>query len=182
MLALRADFASDDRRLQRLVRPPREAKPNREGCAAKPGADEAEVPRMTITCTGYIPNETNTEWRRRATRNVVGVTRSEEAHAERKVLGQLNNRAVCLLVQDGFPCAKCHKFFVEQSRSLPGVIIKVTANNGMYSLDHTLPAKATVPQILYYWRGGCTYVSMGSRGDGGPPMGFPPHPEFDDID
>jgi hypothetical protein len=137
---------------------------------------------MTITCTGYIPNETNTEWRRRATRNVVGVTRSEEAHAERKVLGQLNNRAVCLLVQDGFPCAKCHKFFVEQSRSLPGVIIKVTANNGMYSLDHTLPAKATVPQILYYWRGDCKYVSMASRGNGGPPMGFPPHPEFDRID
>jgi hypothetical protein len=76
-------------------------------------------------------------------------------------------------LQRRFPrSAKCHKFFVEQSGSLPGVIIKVTANNGMYSLDHRLPAKATVPQILYYWRGGCTYVSMASRGNGGPADGF----------
>jgi hypothetical protein len=137
---------------------------------------------MTITCTGYIPNETNTEWRQRATESVRGVTRNQGAHAEREVFEQLNNAALCLLVQDGFPCAECHAFFVKKSRSLPRIIVKVTANNGMYSADHGLGGKATVPQILYYSGGCCKYVSMASRGNGGPPVGFPPHPEFDDID
>jgi hypothetical protein len=180
MLTLRADLATTG--VCSVSSGHRGTKPNKEGCAAKPGEGEAEVPRMTITCTGYIPDEKNTKWRQRGTWNVVGVTRDKGAHAEREVFKQLNNAALCLLVQNGFPCVACHDFFVEKSRTLPGVIIKVTANNGMYSADHGLPAKATVPQILYYWRGGCTYVSMASRGNGGPPMGFPPHPEFDDFD
>jgi hypothetical protein len=67
------------------------------------------------------------------------------------VFSALPEASVYLIVQNAFPCAVCHDYFLSESKTSP-VIIKVTDNEGQYSLDHGLKANASVPQTSITFR------------------------------
>jgi hypothetical protein len=142
---------------------------------------------MAINSEGYTPNEANTKWMRRITGQHQGNNRRAIDHAERQVFASLNKSvSAYLILQNAFPCAKCHEFFIAESTRLNcAVIIKVTADEGSYSLDHTAyrdGKRPGFPHVIYYFRGKAKYVGVSSAGDDAPPDGFPEHPDFTDKD
>lgn len=115
----------------------------------------------------------------------VGDKKRDDQHSER--LGyskgyQRKPRAI-LIVQNNFPCEKCHAFFLG---AIISVIMKITADKSLYSGDHPF-LKGIVgkpfptPCIIYYFNGRCKYVTMFTYTDNDAPEGFPHHSDVADI-
>jgi deoxycytidylate deaminase len=137
---------------------------------------------MPILSTGYA--STGGSWRQQAS-STQGNNRVSTQHAERQVLRDLSWRGAnpVLIVQNAFPCHECHSHFLRESGiSGTSIIVKVTKNEGQYSLDHGLSASASVPCIIYYHAGSSSMVGLWSRSNGDAPGGFPAHPDFADIE
>lgn len=105
-----------------------------------------------------------------------GVKTKASNHAEMLTYRLLNSRrsakGAFLIVQNAFPCEKCHNWF-KASLGTQALIIKVEDNQGSYSMDHGLAARVTnFPYYIYYHNGAATR----SNGAVGPPAGFPAHP------
>jgi hypothetical protein len=140
---------------------------------------------MAIEVHGYTPNSSGTAWQLRKSGNLSGVGSSDMNHCERVVYGSLPSSTVYFLLQNAFPCFKCHAHFLSQSSAGHSIIVKVTKDEGTYSLDHkqtptSLKGPAT-PQIIYYYNNTATYVGMTSVAKG-PPATFPAHPEVEDYE
>jgi hypothetical protein len=151
---------------------------------------------MSISCDGYTINQRNA-WSKKVNAEA-GL--KAKVHAEPQVWRGLQDKTICLLVQDAFPCRGCHEFFESESGKGHSIIIKVTGNKGDYSKDHGLPQNAAVPCIIYYHGGTSQYTSLGHVLAGGlrgrtrtveddegiqrivdPPTGFPAHPDISNF-
>jgi hypothetical protein len=135
---------------------------------------------VPIDVSGYTQEAGS--WKQRATGSQ-GSNRDAAQHAERQILAQLRRRTgPYLLVQNAFPCHLCHDAFLLQSHEC-SIIIKVTKNEGTYSLDHGLAKNPSLPRILYYHKGQMKMVEIASRGAAAePPQGFPVFSDFDSLE
>ena len=134
-----------------------------------------------IETFGYV--NAGSGWRQTGGRGSQGRNRVHSDHSERKTYRDIRayGSTPALIVQNAFPCYYCDQYFMEASRNGECIIIKVTDNQGGYSADLNLSARAAVPSILYYYNGDCTMVGLWSRSAGYAPYGFPSHPEFDHL-
>ncbi|MES2297194.1 MAG: hypothetical protein V4582_09130 [Pseudomonadota bacterium] len=137
---------------------------------------------MPVNCDGYVINGGGDGWRRRGG-GVAALGAAAMVHAERGAFGQLPASACYLLVQNAFPCATCHAYFMGQSLAGHSVIIKVTANEGAYSADHGFGLRGGVPCVIYYHAGTARYDSIthAMAGTGGAHAAFPAHPSIDAV-
>jgi hypothetical protein len=139
---------------------------------------------MAIEVSGYIPNSTGAAWSHRLSHRLTGVGSSDANHCERVVYNSLPSATVYFLLQNAFPCYKCHAHFLSQSSAGHNIIVKVTKDEGTYSLDHkqtpTAKSGPAAPQIIYYHANTATYVGMTSVATG-PPGTFPAHPSIEDY-
>jgi hypothetical protein len=137
---------------------------------------------MTINTFCYIGKAGDLQWRNRSSRTA-GNFKKKNEHAERKAYADAmkNTPEVVLILQDGFPCEECDKFFSDKNQCKKAVIFKITANNGLYSFDHGLPKGVALPVIIYYFEGVKKIVGLWSRGgdQDSPPEGFPPHADIE---
>lgn len=139
---------------------------------------------MGIEVTGYTPNTSGTSWTQRRAHTLAGVGASDASHCERVVYSSLPSATVYFLLQNAFPCYKCHAHFLSQSSAGHEIIVKVVKDEGTYSLDHkqtpTAKKGPAAPHIIYYHANTATYVGMTSAATG-PPRGFPAHPSIEDY-
>lgn len=143
---------------------------------------------MTVTCRGYVVNGTGNGWRTKsAWDDTADLKASTHNHAERKVWRLLDTSGAYLLIQNAYPCADCHAFFLGESQNGHSVIIKVEGNQGAYSAVHiqNIDGKAVLngPKecIIYYQAGQASFVTMssvmaGQSGDA--PANFPTIPDL----
>ncbi len=136
---------------------------------------------MPVVCTPYVVGDG--KWKEvKKAKSAAELKASDEMHAERQSFAKIDVTSTSyLLVQNAYPCHKCHKHFLTQSGAPHGhsVIVKVTENDGQYSADHGLGFNGSVPCIIYYYGGKATYSNITNRAAA--PAGFPPHPEFDNL-
>jgi hypothetical protein len=136
---------------------------------------------MPITSYGYVVNSTASGWTQKGTASA-DLKDKHGNHAERAVWGKLPTSTPYFFVQDAFPCAECHAYFLAEALAGSSIIFKVTANNGSYSADHGLGMKTSTPCMIYYHAGTARYDSLGQRMAGGaaalgPHTAFPAHPD-----
>lgn len=138
---------------------------------------------MAINTELYLPTTSN-GWRQQDHNAVTGVTKSASAHSERALFERNRSKgSVFLFVQNAFPCAECHNYFKLQTKNGSiSIIFKIMANEGSYSADHGLGLNGSTPRIIYYYKGNSKMVSMSSRGDDAPPIGFPAHPDVEAVE
>lgn len=105
------------------------------------------------TCSAYRINPNNNTWRHNTTETA---RLGAPVHAEIAVFTVLANDTCHLLVADDFPCVHCHAHFIRASAT-KSIIVKVTANQGAYSRDHSLPTVIDLPAVIYYHNGTARY-------------------------
>lgn len=139
---------------------------------------------MTINTFCYIGKSDSPQWKNRSS-HLAGNFKNKNEHAERKAYADALKHTpnVVLILQDGFPCEECDKFFSDQKQCKTAVIFKITANNGLYSLDHNLPKEVALPVVIYYHNGIKKIVGLWSRGGNTDslPEGFPSHPDIEQM-
>lgn len=115
-----------------------------------------------ITCTISVPR-TEGGWTERAiatpfalkkgafkTKVKTAGTFDCESHAEMRALSCVDDaeRKNVLMVQNAFPCEKCHPALLKMSTEGARITIEVTANKGSYNLVHRISGLTVTEDAL----------------------------------